>query len=215
MFVYLPRWGRYGTIAASCALAVGACGTPDLYSDLRPDGPPEVLTVSVNAPDNRDGYAGTGATLEQVTFCKTQGPNDGAAGAGDPKRPDQVILSDESALELCPTDDTKPVDELTNALPEAWFARIQFDELLDPSIEDLVANVDATGMPDGTYTGTLKNTQPVTLKCESSTGSGLVDVPYDGYYSPAGNSISYPLGPSLVIKPNDPTVIATDSRPAR
>ena len=211
MFVYLPRWGRYGTIAASCALAVGACGTPDLYSDLRPDGPPEVLTVSVNAPDNRDGFAGMGATLEQVTFCKTQGPNDGAAGAGDPKRPDQVILSDESALEMCPTDSTKPIDERTDALPEACFARIQFDELLDPSIEVLIPDTDDTGAPTGTYTGTLMNTQPVTLKCESSTGSGLVDVPYDGYYSPSGNSISYPLGPSLVIIPADPTVVATNS----
>jgi len=211
MFVYLPRWGRYGTIAASCALAVGACGTPDLYSDLRPDGPPEVLTVSVNAPDNRDGFAGGGGSLEQVTFCKTQGPNDGAAGAGDSKRPDQVILSDESALEMCPTDPTKPVDERTDALPEAWFVRVQFDELLDASIEDLVPDTDDTGAPTGTYTGTLMNTQPVTLKCESSTGSGLVDVPYDGYYSPSGNSISYPLGPSLVIIPADPTVIATNS----
>src|SRR6185312_10559035 len=76
---------------------------------------------------------------------------------------------------------------------------------------DLVADVDAMGQPTGTYTGTLKNTQPVTLKCESVTGSGLVDVPYDGYYSPSGNSISYPLGPSLVIIPNDPTVVATNS----
>jgi len=211
MFVYLPRRGRYGTIAASCALALTACSKPDLYSDLRPDGPPEVLSVSVNAPDNRDGFAGTGATLEQVTFCKTQGPNDGAANAGDPKRPDEVILSDESALELCPVDITKGVDELTDALPEAWYARIQFDELLDPSIEDLIANVDDTGAPDGTYTGTLKNTQPVTLKCESVTGSGMVDVPYDGYYSPSGNKLSYPVGPSLVIIPNDPTVVATNS----
>jgi hypothetical protein len=209
MFVYLPRWSRYGTFAT--VFAIGACSKPDLYSDLRPDGPPEVLTVSVNAPDNRDGYAGTGSTLEQVTFCKTQGPNDGGQGAGDPKRPDEVILSDESALELCPTDSTKPVEELTNALPEAWYARIQFDELLDPSIEDLVPDVDADGAPLGTYTGTLMNTQPVTLKCASSTGSGMVDVPYDGYYSPAGNAISYPVGPSLVIIPADPTVIATAS----
>ena len=209
MFVYLPRWSRYGTFAT--VLAIGACSTPDLYSDLRPDGPPEVLTVSVNSPDTRPDFAGMGATLENVTFCKTQGPNDGAAGAGDPKRPDQVLLSDQSAFDLCPTDPTKPVEELTNALPEAWYARIQFDELLDPSIEDLVANVDDTGAPDGTYSGTLKNTQPVTLKCESVTGSGMVDVPYDGYYSPSGNSISYPLGPSLVIIPDDPTVVATSS----
>ncbi|MEO9159523.1 MAG: Ig-like domain-containing protein [Kofleriaceae bacterium] len=165
----------------------------------------------MNAPDNRDGFAGGGASLEQVTFCKTQGPNDGAAGAGDSQRPDEVILSDESALELCPTDPTKPVSELTNALPEAWYARIQFDELLDPSIEDLIPDVDAMGVPTGTYTGTLVNTQPVTLKCASVTGSGMVDVPYDGYYSPAGNKISYPVGPSLVIIPTDPTVVATGS----
>ncbi|HET9992831.1 MAG TPA: hypothetical protein VFQ65_30055, partial [Kofleriaceae bacterium] len=165
----------------------------------------------MNAPDNRDGFAGMGGQLEQVTFCKTQGPNDGGQGAGDPKRPDEVILTDESALELCPTDSTKSVNELTNALPETWYVRVQFDELLDPSIEDLVANVDATGAPDGTYTGTLMNTQPVTLKCESVSGSGLVEVPYDGYYSPSGNAISYPVGPSLVIIPADPTVVATNS----
>jgi hypothetical protein len=209
MFVYLPRC-RYALFAA-CTLATAACDAPVLSSDLRPDGPPEVLTVSVNAPDNRDGFAGGGGSLEQVTFCKTQGPNDGAAGAGDPKRPDEVILSDESALELCDTDSTKPVAELTNALPEVWYARVQFDELLDPSIEDLIPDVDDTGMPIGTFTGTLKNTQPVTLKCDSATGAGQVDVPYDGYYSPAGSSISYPLGPSLVIIPTDPTVVATDS----
>src|SRR3569832_1804676 len=211
MFVYLPRWGRYGTIAASCAQAVGACGTTDMNSDLRTDGTPEDLTVSENATEKRDRFAGMGATLEQVTCCKTQGPNDGAAGAGDPKRPDQVILSDESALEMCPTDSTKPVDERTDALPESWFARIQFDELLDPSIEDLIPDTDDSGAPTGTYTGTLMNTQPVTLKCESSTDSGLVDVPNNRNNTPSGNSISYPLGPSLVIIPADPTVVATNS----
>jgi len=121
-------------------------------------------------------------------------------------------LSDESALDLCPTDLTKGVDELTNALPEAWYARIQFDELLDPTIEDLVPDVDDMGAPTGTYTGTLANTQPVTLQCQSSKGTNaLVDVPYDGYYSPSGNLISYPVGPSLVIIPADPTVVATAS----
>lgn len=199
MFVYLSRWSGYGTLAT--LFAISACTRPDLNTDLRPDGPPEVLSVSVNAPDTRDGFAGGGTSLEQVTFCKT----------GDAQRPDQVILSDESALDLCPTDLSKSVDELTNALPEAWFARIQFDELLDPSIEDLIPDVDDTGAPIGTYTGTLKNTQPVTLKCESATGSGMVDVPYDGYYSPSGNKVSYPVGPSLVIIPNDPTVVATGS----
>ena len=209
MFDYVSRWSQFGLIAA-CTLA-SACDRPFLNSDLRPDGPPEVLTVSVNAPDNRDGFAGGGGAFEQVTFCKTQGPNDGAQGAGDSLRPTEVIRSDQSAIELCDFDSTKPVDELTNALPEAWYVRVQFDELLDPSIEDLIPNTDADGNPDGTYTGTLATTQPITLKCESATGSGMVDVPYDGYYSPAGNKISYPVGPSLVIIPTDPTVIATGS----
>ena len=211
MIVYLPRWSRYGTFAA-LALAITACDAPDEYSDLRPDGPPEVLTVSVNALDTRATSGGDGATIEQATFCKTQAPNDGAAGAGDPKRPDQVNTVDLVPLVVCPEDLTKGVDERTDAMPEAWYARVEFDELLDPSIEDLVANIDPTTMePDGTYTGTLKNTQPGILKCDSVTGSGQVDVPYDGYYSPAGNSISYPLGPSLVFIPNDPTLVATSS----
>ncbi len=207
MSVYLPlRWKWVGVVATS-ALALTACTRPNEYSDLRPEGPPEVLTVSVNALDTRPGLAGGGAALEQATYCKTIGPND--QGIGDDKRPDQVDLNDVTQLVICPTDRTKPVDELISAMPESWYVRIEFDELLDPSIEDLVPDVNAMGMPTGTYTGTLKNTQPVTLKCESAAGTGLVDVPYDGYYSPAGNSISYPLGPSLAIIPNDPTVVAT------
>ncbi|CAN5551059.1 hypothetical protein BH11MYX1_BH11MYX1_30910 [soil metagenome] len=209
MLVYLPRrWNWVGVFAAS-TLALTACTRPDQYSDLRPDGPPEVLAVAVNALDTRPESAGGGAALEQATFCKTQGPNDGAPGVGDDKRPDQVNLNDVTQLVYCPTDRTKGVDELISAMPEAWYVRIEFDELLDPSIEDLVPDVDDMGAPTGTYTGTLANTQPVSLKCESSKGTGLVDVPYDGYYSPAGNGISYPLGPSLVIIPSDPTVIAT------
>jgi hypothetical protein len=210
MFVYLPRWSRYGTFA-TFALACSACTAPSEYSDLRPDGPPEVLTVSVNAIDSRATSGGDGATVEQTTFCKTSGPNDGAAGAGDPQRPDQVNTIDLVPLISCPEDLTMGVPPRTDAMPEAWYARIEFDELLDPSIEDLVANVDAMGVPDGTFTGTLANTQPVTLKCDSVAGAGQVDVPYDGYYSPSGDKISYPLGPSLVIIPTDPTVVATSS----
>jgi hypothetical protein len=39
----------------------------------------------------------------------------------------------------------------------------------------------------------------------------MVNVDYDGYYSPSGNRITWPLGPSLVIKPNDPTLVATNT----
>ncbi len=208
MSVYLPL-GKWVGVFATSALALTACTRPDQYSDLRPDGPPEVLVVAVNALDTRPDFFGVGQSLEQATYCKTIGPND--SGVGDDKRPGQVNLVDVTQLVYCPDDLTMGVPELTNAMPEAWYVRIMFDELLDPSVEDLVADTDDTGAPTGTYHGTLANTQPVTLQCESSTGAGLVDVPYDGYYSPSGNLISYPLGPSLVITPLDPSVIATTS----
>jgi hypothetical protein len=213
MFVYLPRRVRYGTVATALAI-VGACSPGDQPSDLRPDGPPEVLTVNVPAPDPRIllGEEAPGALIEVPTFCKTQGPNDGAMGAGDPKRPITLQPVDLYTLSVCPADDTMPVPEITTADPSTWYVRIEFDELLDGSVEDLVPILDADGNPTGTFSGTLANTQPVTLQCQSSIGNGdLVDVAYDGYYSPAGNSQSYPLGPSLVIQPADPTLVATQS----
>jgi len=72
-----------------------------------------------------------------------------------------------------------------------------FDELLDPSVEDLVDN----GV--GTSFGTIQQTLPVTLTCNK------IPVAYDGYYSPSGNSETYPLGPSLVVFATDPTVVPT------
>ena len=51
--------------------------------------------------------------------------------------------------------------------------------------------------------GTLKNTLPVTLSCGGS------DVPYDGYYQPAGNKLTWPLGPSLFVQADDPTSVPT------
>jgi len=214
MFVYLPRRGWYGTIAMACTLAIGACTSSDQPSDLRTGGPLEVFTVDLPGADPRVqlGEEAPGSLIEVPTFCKTQGPNDGAQGAGDPKRPSTVTPEDLNVLTICPDDLTMGVPELTTADPTTWYARIEFDELLDPSVEDLVPVLDMDGNPTGTYSGTLVNTQPVILQCDSSMGSGaIVDVPYDGYYSPAGNSQSYPLGPSLVIQPLDPTVIATQA----
>lgn len=210
MFVYLRR-GWYGAVALASTLAIGACGPGNQTSTLRPDGPPEVLTVSLPGPDPRIalGEEPSGSIIEVATFCKTSGPNDGTAGAGDPKRPSTVTPNDLNVLQYCPNDDTKPQPELTAADPTTWFVRIQFDELLDPSIEDLVPSA----AMDGTTMGTLKNTQPVTMQCQSATGNGaMVDITYDGYYDPSGNSESYPVGPSLVIQPSDPTLVATGSQ---
>jgi len=135
---------------------------------------------------------------ETATYCR---PN-------DPKRPSLVGLPDATTSQICPADGG-PVDELTNAYPDGWYVRIMFDELLDPSVETLTEILDDKGMGTDTYTGSIADTHPVTLQCQSATGTGMVNVDYDGYYSPAGNAVTWPLGPSLVIKPNDPTLIAT------
>ncbi|MDB4953859.1 MAG: hypothetical protein JWO36_1428 [Myxococcales bacterium] len=189
MFVYRTR----GVVTALGALTFVACTDPLQRTDLRPDGPPEVLAVLVNNdPVN--------SLSESATFCKVS----------DDKRPTLVGLPDGTVHTICSdTDPAKGADEVVDAAPQGWYVRIEFDELLNPDVEDITPILDDTGQPSGTYSGSIANTRPVTLQCESSiTGAtGLVDVGYDGYYSPAGNNVTWPLGPSLVIKPNDPTTI--------
>src|SRR5277367_671915 len=135
MFVYLPRRGWYGAIAFASTLAIGACGPGNQTSTLRSGGPLEVLTVDLPGPDPRIllGEEAPGSEIEVATFCKTQGPLDGAAGAGDPKRPSTVTPNDLNILQVCPNDDTQPVPELTAVDPSDWYVRIEFSELLDPS----------------------------------------------------------------------------------
>jgi hypothetical protein len=177
---------------------VAGCSDPTEQTDLRPDGPPEVLAVLV-----LDDPAGV---IETATFCKTTGPNDGPAGAGDPKRPSLVDLPEfAGTTQLCPDDPTKGVDPVTDAAPQSWYVRIVFDELLDPSIEKLVPIKDANGNDTGNFTGSLADSQPVTLSC------GGMAVAYDGYYQPSGNAFTWPVGPSLVITPNDPTSVPTSA----
>jgi hypothetical protein len=172
-----------------------ACTDPAQKTDLRPDGPPELLTVLV-----QDDAAGD--LFESATFCKLN----------DTFRPGLVGTPDGVQHQICPNDLTMGVSELTDANPSNWYVRLEFDELLDPNIEDLVDILDPnTGMPTGLTSGTLKNTQPVTLQCQSVNGNTMVDIPYDGYYSPAGNKLTWPLGPSLVIIPNSPALVATQS----
>ena len=185
---------RFVVAAAVSVFALGACSDPEQNTDLRPDGPPEVLTVLVMND-------AVGLTNEAATFCKLN----------DNKRPQRVGLPDFTARDICPADLSQGVDELTDAYPDGWYVRIVFDELLDPSIEELTEITDPdTGEGTDTYTGSIANTRPVKLECES-IGGGFVEVDYDGYYSPAGNNVTWPLGPSLVIKPLEPKSIATDS----
>jgi hypothetical protein len=88
------------------------------------------------------------------------------------------------------------VDEVTDAVPIGWYVRVQFDELLNPDIEELLP------IPDSDlFQGSLAKSQPVVVSCAGA------NVPYDGYYNPSGNSVTWPLGPSLYIQPLDDSTI--------
>lgn len=193
MFVDPTRGRSLGVgLIATGVLALGACSDPDQNTDLRPDGDPEVLAVLVmNDP--------AGQVIEHATYCKV----------GDEKRPARVGLPDFTAPDICPADLSKGADEIVDAAPDGWYVRIMFDELLDPNVEELSEIKDPdTGEGTDTFEGSIANTHPVKLECES-VGGGFVEVEYDGYYSPSGNAVTWPLGPSLVVKPNDPTEVAT------
>lgn len=187
---------RQKTLGAAIlgTLALGACDDPVAGTDLRPEGDPEVLAVLV-FNDTENG------AVESATYCKP----------GDAKRPGKVgIPAYGIAPVICPLDVAQPAPELTDAWPDQWYVRIMFDELLDPEIETLEPILDASGNDTGNSTGSLATTKPVSLKCQDVSGN-LVDVDYDGYYSPSGNAVTWPLGPSLVIKPLDPTIVPVES----
>jgi hypothetical protein len=183
----------YGVVATLGVLLAVGCDDPELNTELRPEGDPEVLAVLVL----------TDAAFqlsEQATFCKT----------GDELRPNLVGLPDFTTQTVCPDTLSEGVDPVATAYPDGWYIRIMFDELLDPSIEELTEIIDAdTGLPTGTFTGSIIGANPVSLQCQSVTNNELVNVDYDGYYSPSGNRVTWPVGPSLVIKPNDPGLVAT------
>ncbi len=197
MLVHRPRLKTQGAVVTTVAtLALGACTDPTARTDLRPEGPPEVLAVLVL----NDALGGL---VESAAFCKS----------GDEKRPGLVGLPDFTTQQICPENLSEAPSPLTNAAPELWYIRVMFDELLDPSVEDLIPVLDENMQETGVFTGTLKNTQPVTLQCNAGTDADpmFVDIEYDGYYSPSGNNVTWPLGPSLVIKPADPLIVPVES----
>jgi hypothetical protein len=194
----------YRSTIVAAGVVVGAlhagCTDPDLPTDLRTSGPPHVTVVTVmsdleNEADPASTRSGFGRIIEDATFCRL----------GDNKRPNLVGLPDIRVIQVCPDDlgMKAPDDGVAQAAPPSWFVRVVFDELLDPSIEDLVPILDASGVSTGVTRGTFQSTQPVTLKCDG------VDVAYDGYYVPNGNKQSWPLGPALFVAPLSATDVKT------
>lgn len=197
MLANVLRLRTPGVIAITLATLAG-CEDPTATTDLRPEGDPEVLSVLV-MNDSADLVG------ETATFCKP----------GDEKRP-AFVATPIGGLIICDADLSIDAEQVTDAVPTdlagggdgsgGWYVRIMFDELLDPNVEELLPIIDPDTMLDtGQSTGSLANTQPVTLTC------GGTDIAYDGYYSPSGNSVTWPLGPSLFVTPTDRASIPTGS----
>lgn len=210
MFVHRSRLKTQGALAIAALLGTGllsACDDPVANTDLRPEGDPEVLSVLVM--DDAELFF-----LETATFCKVDDPKrPGLVAAGLSFIPLQICDEVGPDGEAGTADDlSMPAEPVTEAVPTAWYARIMFDELLDPDVEDLIeitedddADPATPEVGTGQFFGTLANTQPVVLTCGGNT------IAYDGYYSPSGNAVTWPLGPSLFIQPVDYGTVATGS----
>lgn len=100
----MQRYRTQGLLAVGLGiLATGCFSTPDLKTDLRPEGPPEVLALLVN---------------ESPVYCKYVG------GVLDEKGPGLVQGSI-----VCPNDEA--MFSPSSVPPTGWDTRIVFDELLD------------------------------------------------------------------------------------
>jgi len=169
-----------GTKWVTCALAPAAlacvgCGDPSLNTDLDAEGEPEVTMVTILSE-----------TLgESATFCLN--------GTGVKVHKDYCPeLVDENNRVI---DGMRDVAAVLDAQPVGWYARVVFSELLDPEIEELIIeDTDGDGIPDAPV-GHINATLPIVLTCAGK------DVPYDGFYDPSGNDVTFPPGPALVVIP--------------
>lgn len=188
----MSRYRSQGLLAVGLGLAAAACGDPDLNTDLRPAGAPEVLAVMYQNPLD---------LTESAVKCKyVDGKRDpkGPGFVGDPLTGGGVVCPEEEADFDAAHLDPRPLYTLNAAGAiidtQPWALRVMFDELLDADrVETLECN-EISGICEGT----LADTTPVGLKC----GTMNTEVAYTGYYVPNGNNTTFPLGPSLYVMPD-------------
>jgi hypothetical protein len=173
------RYRTQGILAVGLGLFAGGCfGDPENRTDLRTEGPPQILAAMGQSMIT---------VLELPFFCRY------VNGIKDEKAPGYVIDYQLGSQIVCP--DEAGDFAAVEIDPRGYGLRIMFDELLDA---DAVETLDCD--EEGVCVGSLATTQPVTVTCGATT------VDYDGYYTPNGNNTTYPLGPSLVIIPTSYTV---------
>ena len=208
----MSRYRTQGLLAVGLGLAAAACDAPDLNTNLRTEGPPDVLAVLTQNPIDWDGNTLT----ETAVKCRY------VDGKRDPKAPGFVGDPITGGALICPETETEFMAQpahLRNLEPRIidgvpWGLRVMFDELLDADLAETLVTVDDEGneLPcgplDETCQGSLNTTQPFSLKC----GTDNTELAYTGYYVPNGNSVTFPLGPSLFLRPNaDDLVFPTGS----
>lgn len=185
----MSRYRTQGVLAVGLGiLTCVACSSPDLKTDLRPEGDPEVLTVMAhNGVDSSEVAMYCHYDASGVRDVKAPG------FVGDPVTGGGIVCpekqSDFTAADMDPRAATTDDPDLIFNVD--WGVRIMFDELLNPDVETLDCN------EDNICSGSLESTLPLRLTC----GATNTVVHYTGYYVPNGNRDTFPLGPSLFIKP--------------
>jgi len=200
----MSRYLSQGLLAVGLGLTATACGTPDLATNLRPDGPPDLLAVMTQNPIDLGGNTLTESPLR----CKyVNGKKDPKAPGfvGDPITGGSLVCPDNESDFTPATVDPRQLDNGFGL--SGWNIRLMFDELLDGDKAETLDCDQDTGICEGT----LSETRPVTLKCADTeiryyedpaddADTQAVDR-YRSFYVPNGNNVTFPLGPSLFISP--------------
>jgi|GEM_PF-6832991 len=182
-----------GILAAGLGLVVAACGSPEIKTNLRPEGPPDILAVLTQSQSD---------LLEDAVYCRY------VNGVRDPKAPG-LVSGPLSIGDVCPA--TEAEFDPIGASNFGFAVRFMFDELLDGDrVETLDCDDDDDGVPNDPLicSGSFATTQPVSIACGPAGAQTELD--YTGYYVPNGNAVTFPVGPSLYALPDlDGTAFAT------